>query len=119
MHFEFQGLLFKQRRIGPWTEVTVRGDGLYDGRHPVAHYRNGFWELDGEYFVSAHSGDRVCLRHAETTRVAAPVRPLTHLKLVDGSIFGDQRLLWTWTPPGRWLSATGRAVAEAIVIHDC
>ena len=119
MHLHFEGMLFKRRKLGPWPEIVIRSDAIYADDRAVARFENGFWEVEGASFVTIHCVDRVCARGAPAALEDPFGGPWTHLRLADGSIYGDQRLLWKRSDTGRWYRWDGMLVSDAIVFHDC
>jgi hypothetical protein len=119
MHLHFEGMLFMRRELGPWLEITIRSDAIYVDDQAVAHYRSGFWEVEGVSFVRIQCVDRVCTRDTPLAPADPFGGPWAHLQISNGSIYGDRRLLWKRSAAGRWCRWDGAGASDAIVIHDC
>lgn len=119
MHLHVEGMLFKRRQFGPWPEIAIRSDAIYAEGRVIALYRQGFWEVEGASFVTIQCADRICARDAPVAAADPFGGPWTHLRISDGSIYGNQRLLWKLSAAGRRCRWDGAGVLDAIVFHDC
>ena len=109
-----------QVTLGPAPSFRLRGNLMFegDGGDPVGELRNHQWRIQGRHFMVIHAdpGSKVRFENASGS-ACEEAGPFEELYLVDGSIFGEKKLVAQFDEHnGNWRSAATLDAWAVVVV---